>query len=577
MNERHKTTLAFLGILAFLGLAIFFQSDITTHLGLETEQQEQPTEDFEASTEFTGSFESELGPEYVFDIETESLDYLEAVDGREHYQASLSFDLTDFGEAVAGAESEEEVEALVEESFESYPEDFAYDLIEDVEAVEEGRPEDLQVEELSGSLENVESSNEGLDLEVSFEEGGEMPELKFGSFSTTWSIEPMSEDDFVGGDGSESSPYEIEDWYHLDSVRDNLDAHFVLNNDLDSSTEGYSTHVEESDGGWDPIGDVIDDVFFEGTLDGQGYEVDGIVIDREDEYNAGLFSLVGDEGLVKDIGLVNADVSGEWETGALVGRLDGGVIENSFARGYVSGLENEIGGLVGMTIGDDSRIIQSYAEVHIESEGNQVGGLVGSSSGDIISSYADGNIEADDSESVGGLAGTTNGDVTSSYSLGELSGGSVVGGLAGRNNEGDVSNSFAANDVSAESNSGGLLGAQGGAGEANLINSYWDKSSTNQEDAVGANNGDISDVEGFGDLASEGPADEMRGRAAVCNMEGLDFTGVWTVFEDEYPELQVFAEETGFEECEPEAGSVVITEEGVVQAREGVIQTQLSQ
>ena len=73
MNEGHKTSLAFLGIFAFLGLAIFFQADITTHLGFETEQEPDTLDQTQetnrqASTQFTESFEGVQNLEFFEEV-----------------------------------------------------------------------------------------------------------------------------------------------------------------------------------------------------------------------------------------------------------------------------------------------------------------------------------------------------------------------------------------------------------------------------------------------------------------------------------------------------------------------------
>lgn len=43
---------------------------------------------------------------------------------------------------------------------------------------------------------------------------------------------------FPGGEGTLENPYEIEDWNHMQSVRNFLDAHFILMKDLDGNTAG---------------------------------------------------------------------------------------------------------------------------------------------------------------------------------------------------------------------------------------------------------------------------------------------------------------------------------------------------
>ncbi|MDR9390384.1 MAG: fibronectin type III domain-containing protein, partial [Wenzhouxiangella sp.] len=85
---------------------------------------------------------------------------------------------------------------------------------------------------------------------------------------------------YAAGCGTEASPYQIETWKHLHNVRQNLDAHFVLKNDLDQTTSGYEDHVKDgatlANGGkgWAPI------PTFSGSFDGQGYTISGLEIER---------------------------------------------------------------------------------------------------------------------------------------------------------------------------------------------------------------------------------------------------------------------------------------------------------
>ncbi|MEF8874994.1 MAG: hypothetical protein V5A88_10060, partial [Candidatus Thermoplasmatota archaeon] len=53
---------------------------------------------------------------------------------------------------------------------------------------------------------------------------------------------------FPGGDGSESNPYQITNWTHLDDVRNNLYANYTLINDLTNKTDGYEEVVNTSNG-----------------------------------------------------------------------------------------------------------------------------------------------------------------------------------------------------------------------------------------------------------------------------------------------------------------------------------------
>lgn len=178
-------------ILFIFSGALLYQ-DFSGPENLTSSNDTQPVEDtdLQASSSFTDTFESELGPEYVFMIETEEINQIREENGRTYYQASLGFELTEFGERVANASSEQEVEQLVRDSFESYPEeDFASDLMSDVESVQNGRPEEISSEALTGRIENLEGvEGSVVNMEVSVE-GNERPEVKFGSFSTVWTMD----------------------------------------------------------------------------------------------------------------------------------------------------------------------------------------------------------------------------------------------------------------------------------------------------------------------------------------------------------------------------------------------------
>ncbi|MFW5953647.1 MAG: GLUG motif-containing protein [Candidatus Natronoplasma sp.] len=153
---------------------------------------------------------------------------------------------------------------------------------------------------------------------------------------------------------SADDPIEIEDWHDLDEVRDDLNGDYILMNDLDEDTDGYDELVDTEDG-WEPIGDSDDekDVEFNGTFDGDGYEIRDLYIDRSDEDSLGLFGW--SEGRLVNISLVNTNVSGDSYVGGLVGVNDEGTfaegtVENSYATGNVRGKE-QVGGLVGYNFG----------------------------------------------------------------------------------------------------------------------------------------------------------------------------------------------------------------------------------
>ena len=176
-----------------------------------------------------------------------------------------------------------------------------------------------------------------------------------------------------------SLPYEreIRDWYDLQAIRDNLDEDFILMNDLDSTTAGYTDLASPTANrgeGWEPIGTALEP--FTGTFDGQGHEIRDIFIDRHDkdklDWNIGLFGYVNIKGTIKNVGVVNAYIVGWWCVGGLVGN-NWGTVSNSYATGSVTGLKYA-GGLVGCN--SFGTVRKSYSTSNVTGTYHS-GGLVG--------------------------------------------------------------------------------------------------------------------------------------------------------------------------------------------------------
>jgi hypothetical protein len=265
------------------------------------------------------------------------------------------------------------------------------------------------------------------------------------------------------GCGDITQNLEIRTWYNLNAVRDNLGGSYILMNDLDSTTPGYEElagPMANGGRGWEPIsyegGDEIS-FHFKGTFDGQGYEIHDLFINRPDRYWVGLFGLVDEGGIIKNVGLVRATVTGEYEVGGLVG-YNVGTVSNSYFSGNVTG-DEYVGGLLGVNTGTVSN---SYSTGSVTGD-NGVGGLVGRSreygGGTISSSYSTGRVTGNSS---GGLVGwNREGTVSNSHSTGTVTGDAVVGGLVGFNLAGTVSDSYSTSSVTGNS-SGGLVGFNAG-------------------------------------------------------------------------------------------------------------------
>ena len=83
-----------------------------------------------------------------------------------------------------------------------------------------------------------------------------------------------SNTDFAGGDGSAANPYQITTAEQLDKVRNYLDKHFVLKNDIDLSDYLAVGGAGYNDGkGREPIGDFNTQKAFTGSLYGANHVV----------------------------------------------------------------------------------------------------------------------------------------------------------------------------------------------------------------------------------------------------------------------------------------------------------------
>jgi hypothetical protein len=148
-----------------------------------------------------------------------------------------------------------------------------------------------------------------------------------------------------------SQNLEIRDWYDFAAVSSNLSGNHTLVNDLDSTTPGYEGLAgprANQRTGWQPIGTFVPMcpyAGFSGTFDGQGHEIRDVYINRPDDDLVGLSGCVYEEGVVRNVGVTNVTVIGDWGVGGPVGRNLGSV-SNSYSVCGVNG-KSDVGGLVG--------------------------------------------------------------------------------------------------------------------------------------------------------------------------------------------------------------------------------------
>lgn len=118
---------------------------------------------------------------------------------------------------------------------------------------------------------------------------------------------------FGGGTGTIQDPYIIEDAHDLNSIRRDLNGHYLLKNDINLGITAY-TRGE----GWEPI------MNFAGTLNGNNKKIFNLYINKPSSDYVGLFGDVRStpRRMFKDFGLVDVDITGRNDVGAIVGRIN---------------------------------------------------------------------------------------------------------------------------------------------------------------------------------------------------------------------------------------------------------------
>lgn len=364
---------------------------------------------------------------------------------------------------------------------------------------------------------------------------------------------------FDGGTGTTDDPYEISTLEQINEIRNYLDSHFILMNNIDAS----STAGSNAGAGFEPIGDLTDP--FTGSLDGNEFTIEGLTISRPDDENIGMFGYI-DGGEIRNLTLSNVNISGDLRVGIVAGHNEGVIsevsvsgsvsgdsqiggiagqnysrIEDSESSATVTGSSVDVGGVAGLNV---SHILRSRSTGHINGGLARTGGLTGRNTGLIEQSSATGDVS--NGEMVGGLVGLNreNGEIKESFATGNVTGSNYVGGFAGRNHDGTplIENSYALGSVTGNSGVGGFVGANtgegvirvsyatgsvnaleddggfGGRNSGDLTDSYWDVENSGYSDGIGL--GDGSGVTGL-DTA------EMSGSDAETNMPAFDWTNIW--------------------------------------------------
>ncbi len=196
---------------------------------------------------------------------------------------------------------------------------------------------------------------------------------------------------------------------------------------------------------------------FTGKFDGNNHTVHNLTYHSEITSYVGLFGNTNLGAEIKNLGVEDVNVSGQYHVGGLIGRNYDGIVNNCFSTGIINGSIN-VGGLCGVS--SFGTVDNCYSTGYVS--GNEiVGGLIGvcANGSSVSNCHSISTVEGDDLD-VGGLIGSNSGPVNNSYSTGTVSGDYDVGGLIG-SNDGPVSDCCSCSNTSGYSVVGGLIGNNG--------------------------------------------------------------------------------------------------------------------
>lgn len=215
-------------------------------------------------------------------------------------------------------------------------------------------------------------------------EGADRPRLKWeGTDGTPIQDEAAT---YSGGTGTPEDPFRITRIEQLAGIGDfpqDLSRSYVLTADLD-----FEGQVFEGVGAGQG---------FSGTFDGNGHLLSNLELSGNGEY-IGLFPLIQQSGIVRNLHLSNVQAVGSRNLGAIAGKNEGLIeqctVENLVVTCPETASARAVGGLAGHNTGT---IRDSFCAVEMTvnaSDSMYFGGMVGHSNGSIERCFAAGSVES---------------------------------------------------------------------------------------------------------------------------------------------------------------------------------------
>ena len=185
---------------------------------------------------------------------------------------------------------------------------------------------------------------------------------------------------FGGGDGTELSPYLIEDGQDINAINALLSTypfqHFKMVNDIDMTGIDFKI-----------IGDTSQGPPMMGVFDGNGHTLSGINITKDPGSYASSFAVFdrisGDQAILKNLTVKDITISTDSDdkVALLVANVsEGAIVDNCYGEGIIQARQAFVGGI---SVFVDSSTIKN-SSVKIKAEAHKAGGVVYSSSKCII-------------------------------------------------------------------------------------------------------------------------------------------------------------------------------------------------
>lgn len=199
------------------------------------------------------------------------------------------------------------------------------------------------------------------------------------------------------GSGTPEDPYTISTIEQLQAISSNLNSHYILVNNIDATI----TSTWNDGAGFAPIG--TSGTPFTGTLNGQGFTISNLYINRPLVNAQGMIAYTGATSVIENIGLINCNVTGYQYVAPLVIFVNG-IVKKCWATGTVHGNNNYVGGLISRV---NTEVEDCFSLCSISSNGLYVGGFTGlnNTGAHIRRSFAATPITASDGRGFVGLSG----------------------------------------------------------------------------------------------------------------------------------------------------------------------------